>query len=103
MHFDDAFDVLIKYLAAVPESKVQAARAGQRQSHGGDLWIPDVVQGYWQSRPEQVASEDLEDQRFQPFYDAAWELYRIGVVRPGEIAPRGWPRMPDFFPVALSA
>jgi hypothetical protein len=90
MHFDDALDVLIKYLAAVPESKGQVARAGQGQSHGGDLWIPHVVQGYWQSRPDQVASEDLQDQHFQPFYDAAWELCRIGVIRPGEFAPRGW-------------
>jgi hypothetical protein len=90
MHFDDALDVLIKYLAAVPESKAQAARTKQGQSHGGDLWIPHVVQGYWQSRPEQVASEELQDQHFLPFYDAAWELCRIGVIRPGEFAPRGW-------------
>jgi hypothetical protein len=90
MHFDDALDVLIKYLAAVPESKGRVARAAPSQSHGGDVWIPHVVQGYWQSRPEQVAAEDLEDQHYQPFYDAAWELCRIGVMRPGEFAPRGW-------------
>jgi hypothetical protein len=90
MHFDDALDVLIKYLAALPESRGRVARAGQSQGHGGDLWIPHVVQGYWQSRPEQVASEDLEDHHFAPFYDAAWELCRIGVIRPGEFAPRGW-------------
>jgi len=88
MHFDDAYAVLIKYLAALPESKGRAARAAQAQGHGGDLWIPHVVQGYWQSRPE--AAEDLDDRHFQPFYDAAWELCRIGVLRPGEFAPRGW-------------
>jgi hypothetical protein len=90
MHFDDAYEVLIKYLVAVPESKGKAARAEQSQSHGGDLWVPHVVQGYWQSRPEKLASEDLQDHHFQPFYDAAWELCRIGVIRPGEFAPRGW-------------
>jgi hypothetical protein len=90
MHFDDAFDVLIKYLAAALESTGQNARAGQGQGHGGDLWIPHVVQGYWQSRSEHVPSENLEDHHFQPFYDAAWELCRIGVIRPGEFAPRGW-------------
>jgi hypothetical protein len=88
MHFDDAYAVLIKYLAALPESKGRAARAAQAQGHGGDLWIPHVVQGYWQSRPE--AAEELDDRHFQPFYDAAWELCRIGVLRPGEFAPRGW-------------
>jgi hypothetical protein len=90
MQFDDAFDVLIKYLVAVPESKGQAARQEQGRSHGGDLWIPHVVQGYWQSHPDHVAAEDLEDHHFSPFYDAAWELARIGVIRPGEFAPRGW-------------
>lgn len=90
MHFDDAYEVLIKYLVAVPETKGQSARAGQGQSHGGDLWIPHVVQGYWQSRPEKLASDELQDHHFQPFYDAAWELCRIGVIRPGEYAPRGW-------------
>ena len=87
MHFDDAFEVLIKYLAAVPESG-KITRTGQ--GHAGDLWIPHVVQGYWQSRPEPVTAEHMEDHHFAPFYDAAWELCRIGVLRPGEFAPRGW-------------
>jgi hypothetical protein len=90
MHFDDAFGVLIKYLAEVPESKGKVARAGHNQGHGGDLWIPYVVQGYWRSLPGPVVPEDLEDRHFQPFYDAAWELCRIGVIRPGEFSPRGW-------------
>jgi hypothetical protein len=90
MHFDDAFDVLIKYLAEVPESNGKSARVGQGQGHGGDLWIPYVVQGYWQSRPERLGAEDLDDRHFQPFYDAAWDLCRIGVIRPGEFSPRGW-------------
>lgn len=82
MHFDDAFEVLIKYLAAMPQTTAK--------DHGGDLWIPHVVQGYWQLQPEQVSGDDLEDRHYQPFYDAAWELCRIGVLRPGEFAPRGW-------------
>ena len=86
MDFDDAYEVLIKFLAALPES---VGRDGPKaRGHGGDLWIPHVVQGYWQSRPDPVV--ELEDRHFQPFYDAAWELCRIGVLRPGEFAPRGW-------------
>ena len=78
--------MLIKYFAALPESTERTSRKGK--GHGGDLWIPHVVQGYWQSRPDSVL--ELEDRHFQPFYDAAWELCRIGVLRPGEFAPRGW-------------
>lgn len=43
MDFDDAYEVLIKYLAALPESTERSARKGK--GHGGDLWIPHVVQG----------------------------------------------------------
>jgi hypothetical protein len=31
----------------------------------------------------------LEEEKLIPLYDAAWELCRIGVLRPGEFAPRG--------------
>src|SRR5215471_15716467 len=86
MEFDDAYEVLVKYLAALPQSPGRSGRKGK--GHGGDLWIPHVVQGYWQSRPDAVV--ELKDRHFQPFYDAAWELCRIGVPRPGEFAPRGW-------------
>lgn len=82
IHFDDALEVLVKYLAAIPQTSTK--------DHGGDLWVPHVVQGYWQMQPDQVSGEDLEDRHYQPFYDAAWELCRIGVLRPGEFAPRGW-------------
>jgi hypothetical protein len=82
IHFDDALEVLIKYLAALPQTTTK--------DHGGDLWIPHVVQGYWQLQPDPVGGDDLEDRHYQPFYDAAWELSRIGVLRPGEFAPRGW-------------
>ena len=67
MDFDDAYEVLIKFLAALPESVGQDGP--KARGHGGDLWIPHVVQGYWQSRPDPVV--ELEDRQFQPFYDSA--------------------------------
>jgi hypothetical protein len=32
--------------------------------------------------------DEINEFHFVPFYDAAWELCRIGVLRPGEYAAR---------------
>jgi hypothetical protein len=84
MHFDDAFDFLVEKLAAVPDNGRRA-----RHATGCDVWIPLIVQTYWQSRTPPTSSADLTDEHFQPFYDSAWELARISVLRPGCFAPRG--------------
>jgi hypothetical protein len=32
---------------------------------------------------------DIGDEEWRPFYEAAWELCRIGVLTPGRFAPKG--------------
>jgi hypothetical protein len=86
MPFDDAFDFLVDRLAALPR---KTADARIRQSYGCDLWLPDVVLLYWQPRIGIASYSDLQPEHFPPLYDAAWELCRIGVLRPGGFAPRG--------------
>ena len=39
---------------------------------------------------------DLTDDQYTVFYDATWELARIGVLRPGRVAPRGMEHPNDF-------
>src|SRR5439155_1301026 len=41
--------------------------------YGSDLWLPIVVRRSTSG----------------PFYDAVWELCRVGVLRPGQTAPMG--------------
>jgi hypothetical protein len=86
MHFDDAFDFLIERLAAAPNVTGPNAR---NATYGCDIWIPTIVQAYWQPRLHGVTFADLSDEHFRPFYDAAWELARIGVLRAGAFMPRG--------------
>jgi hypothetical protein len=31
----------------------------------------------------------LREEQLRPFYDAAWDLCRIGVLRPGQVIPKG--------------
>jgi hypothetical protein len=89
MHFDEAFEFLVERLAAVPEAQGRVAQIARNGTYGCDLWIPQTVQSYWQTRIAGFSYGDLEDKHFGPFYDAAWELCRIGVLRPGQFAPRG--------------
>ena len=80
MRFDEAFDILVEHCARV--SADLAAAAGQRVStYGNDIWIADIVKSYWVQR--RAAQETLTQQRYLPFYDAAWKLCRIGVLRLG--------------------
>jgi hypothetical protein len=64
-------------------------RVGPRDA---DLWLPDFIWTYWAPRVDRQQYNDinsLEEDKVIVFYDAAWELCRIGVLRPGEFAPRG--------------
>jgi hypothetical protein len=98
VHGDEAFDAIVHYLAKIPASK---DHRGQRAGHQEcDFVITDFVWNFWLPHLDRrdgrySNASDLEQERFIPFYDAAWELCRIGVLRPGVFAPRGMthPRM----------
>jgi hypothetical protein len=89
MHLDDAFDFLIERLTALPDWTGPMAGNARNATYGCDLWIPQIVAAYWQPRITGFTIGDLSDEHFRPFYDAAWELARIGVLRPGAFMPRG--------------
>ena len=61
----------------------------RNNGYGSDLSIAQIVQAYWQTRIINFTHGDLEDEHFLPLYDAAWELCRIGVLRPGQFASPG--------------
>ena len=90
MRFDEAFDVLAQHCAAVsPGLAATTGRYGspaRTSTHGNDIWIAAIVRGYWTQRMD---TNSLAEEHHLPFYDAAWELCRIGVLRPGQHAPMG--------------
>jgi len=97
MHFGEAFDLLVVYLAGLGESKDH--RGQHVGPHGGDVWLPDFIWTHWGPRIDRQRYHDvnhLEEDKVVVFYDAAWELCRIGVLGPGEFAPRGT-SMPKAF------
>ena len=92
LHAEDAFEFTVEFLSGLDERKDHRGfRSGE---HDCDLWIPSLAWRYWSTRIDNRehrynSSSDLEQPRLVPFYDAAWELCRIGVLRPGEFAAIG--------------
>jgi hypothetical protein len=91
IHTDEAFDVLIERLVAIPQFPTGFPSNPRSGTFGCDVWIPDVAIGYWGRLDTTLGGDPsrLREEHCQPFYDAAWELCRIGVLRPGEAAPIG--------------
>jgi hypothetical protein len=92
MRFDEAFDILVEHCArvspglAATSTNAATASTARRDTYGNDIWIAAIVRTYWTSRMD---PNMLTPQHYLPFYDAAWELCRIGVLRPGPYASMG--------------
>ena len=91
MRFDEAFDMLVAHCAQVSPSLAGAtgghSSSARNSTYGNDIWIAQIVQSYWGQRG--ISYADLQSEHSLPFYDAAWELCRIGVLRPGAHTPMG--------------
>jgi hypothetical protein len=91
-HTDEIFDYLVHHLAALGvQTNFRGQRSGARDA---DLYLPDTIWNFWLPRLDRSSGKymsinELEQERMIPFYDAVWELCRLGVLRPGEFAPLG--------------
>jgi hypothetical protein len=90
---EEAFEFLIQHLAKISANISRPALVATRYAH---LYLPEVVEAFWRTRSPNVGTVDLTDPQFTVFYDAAWELARIGVLRPGRVAPRNQEMANDF-------
>jgi hypothetical protein len=90
MRFDEAFDILVDYCAQLSPSlaaeKGRSANAARNSTYGNDIFVAFVARGHW---ARLVDPNTLTAEHYVPFYDAAWELCRTGVLRPGSFAPMG--------------
>jgi hypothetical protein len=91
LHIEDALNFLIEQLATIASASPASALSRHRVAHGSDIWINDVCDRYWQAHGQIVAEMPQDDKEayIAPFYDAAWELSRRGVLRPGAAISAG--------------
>jgi hypothetical protein len=91
IRFDEAFGALVDYCAQMAPALMNwtghMAGSARIATYGNDIWVPAIAQQFWRSRLP--PGNDPTDQHYIPFYDAAWELCRIGVLRPGMHAAKG--------------
>ncbi|MFZ1962153.1 MAG: hypothetical protein WAU78_01560 [Roseiarcus sp.] len=81
IHFDEAFDILIQRITAI--SKLLAgpmAEQVRNNASGSEVVINKIIDEYWRGHSPNT---QIDESNCPPFYDAAWELARIGVLRPG--------------------
>lgn len=84
LHSDDAFSFLVACLRRKPD--------GYGPEYGHDVWLPRVVGEFLRGEGKQPSGgEHLDpnlDGLWRAFYDAAWRLCRMGVLRPSLPFPR---------------
>jgi hypothetical protein len=93
LHIDDAIEHLVGYLRDEITNPPPRLPVISESRYGCDLWLPIVVANFWRSRGHPTFTADPRQPQdaayYHPFYDAAWELCRIGVLRAGRNAPMG--------------
>src|SRR5580704_8804686 len=96
LHIDDAIEHLVGYLREEITKPPQRTQLVSESKYDCDLWLPIVVRNFWYARREPAFTSgnqpnpQQQEAYYRPFYDAVWELCRIGVLRPGRTAPMGW-------------
>ena len=86
MGFDEAFDILVEKCVEADRQLSDALndiQADKLRRYGCDIWIAEIV------HQELKTTTPYQDKDYVPFYEAAWELCRMGVLRPGPHAPKG--------------
>ena len=87
-HMDEARGFIIKILANHPVER--GSRINQNlRPYGSDIWISAAVDQFYNDHHQIQIRDQNDESYYLPFYDAAWELARIGVLRPAQVAPRG--------------
>lgn len=92
-HFDDAYNHLLIVLISVPQPNTSRRITHSERPHGYELFLPDTVRSFYQAQGTQVDASGMQDADaepfFRPFYDAAWEMCRRGLLRMGRVSGRG--------------
>ena len=82
----------MKHLKFLVDHCARAAPIGQgARTFDHDVWIAQIVQN--DRAKHGMGYEPPDPQHHAPFCDAAWQLSRIGVLRPGSLTPKGRDRV----------
>jgi hypothetical protein len=85
---DEALVVLVTELKAVSNLSADRMPENRTPTIGCDLRLMEVMRKWWfQEHVGQHPMPDPTEMEYAPFQDAAWELAKRGILRPGPILP----------------
>jgi hypothetical protein len=97
--WEQAFDIIVDRLRSCPDPTNSALHS--TATRGCDIYLPLLVPGAANELGDRTAfahggAKEDKARWYLPFYDAASELCRIGVLRAGERMPMGASMQPGF-------
>lgn len=85
---DDAIALFVETLRAAPSLLPGYDFSARKASEGCDVLVTDVLRIWWfREHGHENPMRDPGELDYAPFHDAAWELARRGILRPGPAFP----------------
>jgi hypothetical protein len=90
MSIDDAIGLIVEELRSALPLSPQYSPNARTDTYGCDLRVANVVRKWWlREHGNQNPGSEPGEIDYEPFQDAAWELARRGILRPGRVLPGG--------------
>jgi hypothetical protein len=88
LSIDDAIALFVQKLRTAPALARAYDPHTRNTTEGCDVRVEDVLRDWWfREHGNKHPMRDPSEEDYAPFYDAAWELARRGILRPGPAFP----------------
>jgi hypothetical protein len=88
LSIDDAIALFVQKLRTAPALSVAYDPMARHTTEGCDVRVADVLGEWWhQEHRNEHPTPNPGEEDYAPFHDAAWELARRGILRPGPAFP----------------
>jgi hypothetical protein len=88
LSIDDAIAFFVEKLRAAPSLSLAYNPNARGDSEGCDVLVTEVLDIWWHREHGHInPTPNPSEEDYAPFHDAAWELARRGILRPGPAFP----------------
>jgi hypothetical protein len=88
LSIDDAIALFVQKLRTAPALSATYNPHARHTTEGCDVRVTDVLSDWWhREHRNELAMPHPGEEDYAPFHDAAWELARRGILRPGPAFP----------------
>jgi hypothetical protein len=88
LSIDDAIALFVERLHTAPSLSSGYDPNARNTSEGCDVLVTEILRNWWfREHRNEVPMPNPGEEDYAPFHDAAWELARRGILRPGPAFP----------------